>query len=494
MSPTSSAPRSRVSAISARHGIIQNTIRPSDHLLGSYTSQIFWKGDPGIENFTIKFLTEDVMKKWYNTLIEQKSRWADVGSTSASNRPSTSATEFTYLAGQALENPYHLKSEEEDGDSLDGNTIVSPDSYASYPSESSWTQSQTSLRTRTNTNESGPTSAPGSGRMAPPRFAPGSIPGPQLFLRTGNSPASPAPNFAESYFSPTEESPMSGRSSAAGGMYFNSQPAGHERYTAPLPYRSGSREAMNAYAQAQAARAPSRGGGYPQGTPAPPGSSSGNRNRSVSSPSIPDQRRVLNSARPPMPEGPIPSHLHQQAASIRGQTNSPHLSNGIDERMGSPSSQFGRERSNTRPYPNPNDGRFTPTSTGSRSITPVAHNAISPPLGSATPTMADQQMLPPPSQLKVKVHATSANQTLTLVVSSNITYASLRDRIDAKLTRSTNLSLTDKGNNQVKLKYLDEEDLITIANDEDVQMAFETWREQQGDGLVGMGEITLFAQ
>jgi len=108
--------------------------------------------------------------------------------------------------------------------------------------------------------------------------------------------------------------------------------------------------------------------------------------------------------------------------------------------------------------------------------------------------MADQQMLPPPSQLKVKVHATSANQTLTLVVSSNITYASLRDRIDAKLTRSTNLSLTDKGNNQVKLKYLDEEDLITIANDEDVQMAFETWREQQGDGLVGMGEITLFAQ
>jgi len=77
------------------------------------------------------------MKKWYNTLIEQKSRWADVGSTSASNRPSTSATEFTYLAGQALENPYHLKSEEEDGDSLDGNTIVSPDSYASYPSESS---------------------------------------------------------------------------------------------------------------------------------------------------------------------------------------------------------------------------------------------------------------------------------------------------------------------------------------------------------------------
>jgi len=468
-------------------------------LLGSYTSQIFWKGDPGIENFTIRFLTEDIMKKWYSTLIEQKSRWADVASTtSASNRPSTSATEFTYLAGAALENPYHLKSEEEDADSLDGNTIVSPDSYAGYPSESSWTQSQTSLRTRTNTNDSGPTSAPGSGRMAPPRFAPGSIPAPQLFLRTGGSPASPAPHFAESYFSPTtEDSPMSGRSSGAGGMYFGLQPAGHERYTAPspLPYRSGSREAMNAYAQAQAARVPSRGAGYPQVAPAPPGSSSGTaRNRSVSSPSMPDQRRILNSARPPMPEGPIPSHLQHQAASIRSQTNSPHLTNGIDERVGSPSSQFGRERSNTRPYPNPNDGRFTPTSTGSRSITPVAYNAMSPPLGSATPTMADsQQMLPPPSQLKVKVHATSANQTLTLVVSSNVTYSSLRDRIDAKLLRSTNLSLTDKGNNQVKLKYLDDEDMITITTDEDVQMAFETWREQQGEGIVGMGEITLFA-
>jgi len=104
-------------------------------------------------------------------------------------------------------------------------------------------------------------------------------------------------------------------------------------------------------------------------------------------------------------------------------------------------------------------------------------------------------MLPPPSQLKVKVHATAAGQMLTLVVPSNITYQSLRDRIDAKLQRSTNISLSDRGGgNQVKLKYLDDDDYVNIGSDEDVQTAFETWREQRGEGLTGMGEIELFCQ
>lgn len=102
---------------------------------------------------------------------------------------------------------------------------------------------------------------------------------------------------------------------------------------------------------------------------------------------------------------------------------------------------------------------------------------------------------PPPSQLKVKVHATAAGQVLTLVVPSNITYQSLKDRIDAKLQRSTNISLTDRGaGNHVKLKYLDEDDYVNIASDEDVQTAFETWREQKGDGMSVVGEIELFAQ
>jgi len=468
----------------------------TDNLRGSYTAQIFWKGDPGIENFTIRFLTDDMMQKWYNTLLEQKSRWSDVARMSDSGRPSTSATEFTYMQAQNLENPYRQKDEEEDDD-FETNTVVSPDSYSSYPSESSWTASQTSLRSRSTTNDSGPI-APGVGRMAPPRFAPGSMPAPHLFLKTAqnaNSPAaSPAPNFAESYFSPIEESPMSSRTSAASShAYFNSQAgpsSGHERYTAPLPYRSGSREAMNGYPQN--ARTSGRTAAYSQGPPNQ-SASSGSRNRSVSSPNMNEAtRRVLNSARPPMPEGPLPSHIQNSATTGRSQSNSPHMSNGgIDDRLGA-GSPFDRERSQSRPY---GDARFN-TNPASRSITPVAYGAVSPPLSSATPTIADigMQLSPPPSQLKVKVHATAAGQVLTLVVPSNIAYQSLRDRIDAKLQRSTNISLSDKGGNQVKLKYLDDEDLVNIASDEDVQTAFETWREQRGEGITGMGEIELFCQ
>jgi len=102
---------------------------------------------------------------------------------------------------------------------------------------------------------------------------------------------------------------------------------------------------------------------------------------------------------------------------------------------------------------------------------------------------------PPPTQLKVKVHCPSASQTLTLVVPLNISCQSLKDRIDAKLQRSTNMSLSDRGpKEQVKLKYLDEEDYVSIQSDEDVQTAFETWREQRGEGIGGMGEIELFCQ
>ena len=83
---------------------------------------------------------------------------------------------------------------------------------------------------------------------------------------------------------------------------------------------------------------------------------------------------------------------------------------------------------------------------------------------------------------------------MVLVVPSNISYQSLKDRIDAKLQRSTNLSLTT---GSVRLKYLDDDDYVSIQSDEDVTMAFETWKEQSGPGAVGAGmypEIELYCQ
>jgi cell division control protein 24 len=132
---------------------------------------------------------------------------------------------------------------------------------------------------------------------------------------------------------------------------------------------------------------------------------------------------------------------------------------------------------------------MTPASSFDRTMTPasVDSRAMSPPLPQSS------QDISIPSQLKVKVHCPSAGSTMTLVVSTNISYQSLKDRIDAKLQRSTNVSLSA---GQVKLKYIDEDDYVSIQSDEDVQTAFETWKEQQRDQIMAgaLGEIELFCQ
>lgn len=199
------------------------------------------------------------------------------------------------------------------------------------------------------------------------------------------------------------------------------------------------------------------------------------------------------------------SKLHHSASVARSATNSPHLSGGIDEMMGESSPRLQRERSHTPSYSGPGYAmdpalQRIPSAAG-RNITPVPYGSrefpVSPPLQSATSIVSADSSLSPmsqPTQLKVKVHVPAVSQTLTLVVPVTISYQTLKDRIDAKLQRSSSLTLSDRGGaNQVKLKYLDEEDYINISSDEDVQNAFETWREQKSaGGSNSMGEVELF--
>lgn len=93
--------------------------------------------------------------------------------------------------------------------------------------------------------------------------------------------------------------------------------------------------------------------------------------------------------------------------------------------------------------------------------------------------------------LRVKVRVPSEGSTFVLVVAYNIHYPALRDRIDSKLQRHTNLSLA---NGTVKLKYLDEDTFVTIQTDEDVQMAFETWKERLTEPYIPgqQGEVELY--
>jgi cell division control protein 24 len=525
--------------------------------VGSYTCQIFWKGDPSIENFIIRFKGEDDMKKWANQIHKQRQQYREsraIRNSDGSRAGGTSVTEFTYLQNQpALENPYAQQAEDEEDEDLDTLVASGAPSWAgsNYPSTSDFSQSRngssSSLRSRSTTAESSSTASTQgpvmSSRAGPPRSAPGQFQQAQqpLTLRTQQlqqQAQSPGANGQDSYFSPTGDSPLSSaRTSSSSSMYpFPRQPMpqntyyeeghAHTRYTAPAIGRREPSGPSNGYA-------PPRQGGMPRPSyPAGSGMHSAQqipqpRNRSASSPDIHNGRQGRPPAalrpggeQPPVPEVPVP---YQQNPHMipRSQSNSPNLMNG-----GVPppitmnqSPQLQRERSYQQramqdPSPTsgyPYEGRADSRAMqhpGSRSMTPVPGRGTgtfspAPPSTAASlpasSTMATLPDLAPPTQLKVKVHCPSASQTLTLVVPLNISYQSLKDRIDAKLQRSTNLALGDRGpkESQVKLKFLDEEDYVSIQSDEDVQTAFETWREQRGGevGLGGMmGEIELFCQ
>jgi len=83
-----------------------------------------------------------------------------------------------------------------------------------------------------------------------------------------------------------------------------------------------------------------------------------------------------------------------------------------------------------------------------------------------------------PSILHIKVHIPSHQSKFTLIVNTNIGFLALRNRIEAKFQRFANLSMN---NSWTKLKYLDDNDYITIDSEEDLQIAFEIYRDQPQD-------------
>ena len=495
------------------------------------------------------------MKKWAQQIETQRRKYLEDAArgSQGSGRVGygsgtmggTSVTEFEYMRGMpVMENPYAgMMEEEEEEDDVETLVAGGQGTQAYNGFEQSRNGSSTSL-SRTSTRESAMSGGPGMVRMS--GRMPGGPPGSNLALRTrelqqqgGISPAVDQGQM-DSYFSPIEGSPhtmSSARTSASSGMYpfprqmppatngYYEEGQGHQgtRFTAPAIARQREPSVTN--------------GGYAQ-QPGPPGRSSGRpgmhsaqqmpgppRNRSASSPDIhnnpgrgPGPMRGPPPGPPPMgamPQPPVPD----MPAGYAPQNNIPR------SQSGSPSMQMQMQNGHIPPqrgmspqmqregrYPSQQmqmqqrDGyggaqqqimRGAYPTPNSRTVTPVNRSEnFSPP----PPTSFPQQQHPPaapsldaPTQLKVKVNCPAASQTLTLVVPLNISYQSLKDRIDAKLQRSTAFSLSDKngGGNVVKLKYLDEDDFVSIQSDEDVQTAFETWREQSG---TQMGEVELWCK
>ncbi|KAF2753965.1 hypothetical protein EJ05DRAFT_444058 [Pseudovirgaria hyperparasitica] len=447
---------------------------------GSYTCQIFWKGDPGIENFVVRFSTEEQMKKWAAQVDKQRRLWRDYARNSNPRAvpAAISATEFTYMRDHQMENPYQQNDDDDDDEDEEPESSFPQSEYSMSRNGSS-----TSLRSRSTTGESGPPMGSADPRLPPARF-PNPIPTqqPSLTLRTQqlqNAAASAAAAAVaqDSYFSPVAETPASSRtSSSSAGMFpFPRQgtPGGgyyteHNRYTAPAP------GGMAREARSNMQNRPSL----------PVTQSQQARFRSASSPDIQNAARRPIEQAPPVPPFPTHEHYQRQLMINRSQSNSPnqptsHPSNpartqspGMTTARAGPGMPFGR---------GPGMG---PGTTG------FSHGSTPPP---PMPTPTPQPLDDAPISLKVKVHCPGGT-SLTLVAFTNITFQSLKDRIDAKLQRSTKLSLTS---GDVTLKFLDDGDYVSIHCDEDVQTAFETWREQHQQAQIMAGqspEIDLFCQ
>ncbi|GAO19549.1 hypothetical protein UVI_02014570 [Ustilaginoidea virens] len=499
---------------------------------------IWWKGDPGVENFTIKFLNEETMRKWAAGLETQRKENAPRLSTSQESIRNDFAWTRDHAGG--LENPY-LQQEDDDEDY--GGPATAPAqmqmSSQSMGSVVPRTSSNGSLRQRSATGESTQSLA-SIARAPPPRFPPPMPPSSSLSIQTASSTGaqSPGSRGGDSYFSPVPESPASSRTSTTSGIFPGPayQFSSSSKAGTPQPVWDDSR-----YGPGGMPRAPSRDGSSPN----PLGMGGGGRaargpslpvmathsqtaaqqqrSRSYSTPDanvagMPRQRQPSQSNIPAVPG--IPQHLHPAALDgniSRSQTGSPRNDLPIRTSTQSPGAQ--RERMHQHQHQHQHSGSLggstmsafpsqpaysrgnTPVPNGVNSIradaaAPAANSRNASPSIGAGGTLSHNGSslaspdLPMPTQLKVRVNCDSGNY-VTLVVAFNITYQSLIDRIDAKLARFMTNSIS-KG--ALKLRYRDEDgDFITIESDDDIQIAFTEWHEGVRNMYSGgVGEIELF--
>lgn len=465
------------------------------------------------------------MRKWAKQVDTQRRVWAEMQRASSSLKTANvSDTQYEWLRnqGEPQVNPYK-EMDDDDDDDTDSSTVHSGYHQGSENGRNDSSTSLNQMRSRGNTLEYGPRGA------APAVFPLGAQAPLQVRTQGSNGQpitvSTPDQNMMDSYFSPTTESPVSTRSSGQMSMqsmmssqhgsmqgYFPRQYEEHVaagRHTAPAIPRKSSRDGpFNSYNRTAANQRPS----LPPGATAAQMAQQAARSRSASTPDISNNLvpRTAAPQQPGVPElPPFPQHyayqsgtgirtgspqLHLQAMPIRAATGSPSVAM-QQQRMPPPRSipTLGQhDPYGAQQYPPPMnrtitqiDRSGTPGSIDARVMTPgssMDQRPQSPP----SPDMAT------PTQLKVKVHVPVAQTVMTLVVPTNITYQSLKDRIDAKLQRSTNMTLSS---GQTKLKYMDEGDYISIQSDEDVQMALETWRDQQQSAIMGaMGEVDLYVQ
>ncbi|KAI4185733.1 MAG: hypothetical protein LQ348_004322 [Seirophora lacunosa] len=476
----------------------------------SYTIQIFWKGDPGVENFVIRFSNENEMNKWRDQVQQQKQSLGD--SARSSGQTGTSETMFTSMKNLALlENP-HLQMEDADDDDDSSYTYTQSNfgpANGSIP-ESSVSRNASSNSLRAVNNQVGGM----TGRVPPSRLAnPDHIAGiqPPLSLNTNIPPGASTPGEfpGNSYFSPAADSPSSTRSSSQAATYpFPRQgtPVDHwphedkKHKTAPAQSGLGSRDGPippNAYQMnGRTVMRPS----LPVMSPSQAAQhlAMTQRMRSASTPNIHDPtaaqgngtgaRRYANGQVQPsvdsVPVPPIPSHM--RTAPNRSRTNSPTNGPALT-RSATQSPMLSRDR----PGQHPEQNNYNPTSHRQYAPHPEQRSHMqenyppapitvlkSPPVQIHTTSEND---IPLPSQLKVSIWFQPPPSHVTIVVPIVIKHRSLIDRIDSKMSKISSASIS-KGTARLRYKDVDD-DFVTIGSDEDVQLAIDDWGQANEEDL-----------
>lgn len=463
------------------------------------------------------------MRKWSKQVDVQRKLLGDTPK--GGKHTATSQTEFTYLKNQGalMENPYR----EDDGDEDDIEqeeqqqaTLYGVQSEFSI----SRNASSTSLGTRSTTGGSGPPpSQASSNRAAIQRFLPPENNGSSLTLHTQfpTNGTSSAERTGNSYFSPTAESPVSFRSSSQSNTYpfprqttpNNGWPGDDIRFTAPAMGRQPSRDGQSAGLGFHLAGRTNQRPSLPAMTASQTAQQLAmtSRLRSASSPDIHNNAGVRNgqiqASLDNIPVPPIPAHMAQMMNPVnRSQNNSPtERPNGLPTRSATQSPAMQRER-----WPQQNissllaqHGNKDPsqhhvtnqeqymqyhqqqaTRHNPRFYLHSANTTPAPPLtvydpwsGVPLTSTSSSTDLPTPNQLKVKLTLVDFDaKHLTLVVPSTITYRTLIDRIDAKLKRTSDVSIAG---GTARLRYQDvDKDYLSLDCDEDVQGWIIDWKEK----------------
>lgn len=445
------------------------------------------------------------MKAWGEGVDNQRREHAT--NLQSATSPETQSTDFAWMRDQGnnMPNPYAEQDDNDDEDDYIGQQ-AQPNIYSQMQPTSGFPRnsSNPSLRSRSTTGESSQSSIAGvmNNRGGAPSRFPMGMGNPPLSVQTQLTSQSAMERGADSYFSPVAESPASSRTSGTPygvSGYFPRQgtpQSGWEpefnvgnRNTAPAMGRAPSRDSStpvnNPYSMGtRGAQRPSLPA-MAQGSQA---SLAQQRSRSYSTPDINAQPGNRRTGPPggPVPAVPgIPPHLHPayDAGIARSANNSPGVGIPLRTSTQSPGTQKERMLQSQFPtapvYTRNNTSQVPMNYTDSRSMSPP-NSALS----------ADSGEMALPTQLKVKVNVDG--NYVTLVVAFNITYQTLIDRIDAKVGRFSSKAIA---RGTMRLRYRDEDgDFVTIESDDDIQIAFQEWRESQKDNYQNgqLGEIELF--